>query len=182
MSLPNPSMDFTPFDTLTAAELDDIVENVEALSAGTGLVTSAVAADKVATDSQILTYVETTTGQSFATTGPVDATTMTVTFTTPASCTKILLRAEATISSDTSGAGNTLYITNAANTIQVKRTLITGQANVNALQHITVSRRITVTASTSYTFKIRIGNSAGTTVLNQGNSADSPTCLWVERA
>lgn len=143
---------------------------------------SNVTSDKLATDSHVIAYVETATGQSFATPGPVDATSMTVTFTTPASCTKILLRAEATISSDTSGAGNVLYITNSSDVIQAKRTIITGQANVNALQTIAVSRRITVTASTSYTFKIRIGNSAGTTVLNQGNSADSPTCLWVERA
>lgn len=37
MSLPNPGMDFTPFDTLPAASLDDIVENIEALADGSGL-------------------------------------------------------------------------------------------------------------------------------------------------
>lgn len=39
MSLPNPSMSFTPFDPLTASEMNDIVENVEALSDGSGLAT-----------------------------------------------------------------------------------------------------------------------------------------------
>lgn len=37
MSLPNPGMTFTPFDTLTAAEQNDLVENIEALANGTGL-------------------------------------------------------------------------------------------------------------------------------------------------
>jgi hypothetical protein len=46
MSLPNPGMDFTPFDTLSAAELDDMVENIEALAAGTGLNDSVVTPDK----------------------------------------------------------------------------------------------------------------------------------------
>jgi hypothetical protein len=32
MQLPNPGMDFTPFDTLPAASLDDLVENIEALA------------------------------------------------------------------------------------------------------------------------------------------------------
>jgi hypothetical protein len=146
------------------------------------ILVSNVTADKIATDSNILSYVDTTTGQSFNTTGPVDATSMSITFTTPASCTKILLRAEATISSDSGTASNTLSITNAANTVQAKRTIITGQSNASALQFISISRRISVTASTSYTFKLRVTNSAGTTILNQGNSVDSPTCLWVEKA
>lgn len=37
MPLPNSGMSFTPFDPLAASELNDIVENVEALAAGTGL-------------------------------------------------------------------------------------------------------------------------------------------------
>lgn len=35
--LPNPSMSFSPFAILTAAELNDFVENDQALAAGTGL-------------------------------------------------------------------------------------------------------------------------------------------------
>ena len=42
-------MDFVAFDTLTAAQLDDIVENVEALAAGTGLNDGVVTPDKIAT-------------------------------------------------------------------------------------------------------------------------------------
>lgn len=35
MGLPNPGMDFTAFDTLPAASLDELVENIEALQDGT---------------------------------------------------------------------------------------------------------------------------------------------------
>jgi hypothetical protein len=37
MALPNPGMDFVPLDVLTAAEMDDLVENIEALADGTGM-------------------------------------------------------------------------------------------------------------------------------------------------
>jgi hypothetical protein len=47
MSLPNPGMNFTPFDTLPAASLDDLVENIEALAAGSGLNTSAITPEKI---------------------------------------------------------------------------------------------------------------------------------------
>lgn len=37
MALPNPGMSFSPFAILTAEEMNDLVENIEALAAGTGL-------------------------------------------------------------------------------------------------------------------------------------------------
>ncbi len=36
MTLPNPGMDFDALDTLTAVEMDDIVENIEAIATGLG--------------------------------------------------------------------------------------------------------------------------------------------------
>lgn len=47
MALPNPAMDFTAFDTLPAASLDDIVENIEALADGSGLDDDSVSASKI---------------------------------------------------------------------------------------------------------------------------------------
>ena len=47
MSLPNPGMSFTPFDPLPASDLNDMVENIEALAAGTGLNDDAVTAPKI---------------------------------------------------------------------------------------------------------------------------------------
>lgn len=37
MALPNPSMSFSPFAILTAEEMNDLVENIEALAIGAGL-------------------------------------------------------------------------------------------------------------------------------------------------
>lgn len=48
MSLPNPGMSFTPFDPLPASDMNDIVENIEALAAGTGLNDSAIVNAKIA--------------------------------------------------------------------------------------------------------------------------------------
>lgn len=51
MALPNPGMDFVPFDVLTAEELDDIVENIESLADGTGFDTGAIPTAAYADDS-----------------------------------------------------------------------------------------------------------------------------------
>lgn len=42
MALPNPSMSFSPFAILTAEEMNDLVENIESLSDGTGFDTGAI--------------------------------------------------------------------------------------------------------------------------------------------
>lgn len=51
MSLPNPSMTFTPFDPLLSAEMNDLSENVDALAAGTGINSLALTGDKFANNS-----------------------------------------------------------------------------------------------------------------------------------
>ena len=62
---------------------------------GTGIGTSAIDSDNLQTDSHIIAYDEgPATGQSTTSTSDVDVTGVSVTFTTPLSCTKILLRAE----------------------------------------------------------------------------------------
>jgi len=52
MPLPNPGMNFTPFDTLPAADLNDIVENIEALAAGTGFTAGSIPNSALATNAQ----------------------------------------------------------------------------------------------------------------------------------
>lgn len=49
MSLPNAGMTFTPFDPLPASDLNDLVENIEALADGSGLDDGAVTNAKLAT-------------------------------------------------------------------------------------------------------------------------------------
>lgn len=48
MALPNPGMDAVPFTPLTAEFLDDMIENIESLSSGTGIGDGAVTAGKTA--------------------------------------------------------------------------------------------------------------------------------------
>lgn len=56
-NLPNPGMSFTPFDILTAAEQNDLVENIESLATGTGIgdgsVDTAAIADEAVTSDKI---------------------------------------------------------------------------------------------------------------------------------
>lgn len=56
-NLPNPGMSFTPFDILTAAEMNDLVENIESLADGTGIgdgsVDTAAIADEAVTADKI---------------------------------------------------------------------------------------------------------------------------------
>jgi len=47
MSLPNPDLEFIPYDPLSAGQLNDIVENVESLAGGTGFNDDAVPAQAV---------------------------------------------------------------------------------------------------------------------------------------
>lgn len=58
MALPNPGMSFTPFDVLPASDLNDIVENIEELAAGTGLDTGAIVKSKLASSSVDSTKID----------------------------------------------------------------------------------------------------------------------------
>jgi len=62
MALPNPSMVFTPFDILPASDLNNVVENVEALSAGTGLADNAITTTKIANGNVTGAKIATTSG------------------------------------------------------------------------------------------------------------------------
>ena len=61
MALPNPGMSFVPFDPLPAASINQIVANIEALAAGTGLndgvVTTAKILDASVTNAKLATTV-----------------------------------------------------------------------------------------------------------------------------
>lgn len=65
MSLPYPGMDFTPFDILTASELDQMVENIESLADGTGLDAAAVTPSKRSGGFKVGSIA----GSTFSTTG-----------------------------------------------------------------------------------------------------------------
>jgi len=52
MALPNPSMSFTPFDILTAEEMNNLVENIESLAAGTGFTAGSIPNSAMALNAQ----------------------------------------------------------------------------------------------------------------------------------
>lgn len=83
--LPNTGMSFTPFDILTAAEMNELVENIEALSDGTGIATNAIEADKLDTNAILLGYAQITSNPSnFNSNSPVIITGLTGSVTIPA--------------------------------------------------------------------------------------------------
>lgn len=60
MSLPNPSMSFTPFDTLPASDMNDLVENIESLADGTGFDAGSIPASALASDAGYIEIARTT--------------------------------------------------------------------------------------------------------------------------
>lgn len=65
MPLPNPGMDFVPFDVLTAEEMDDLVENIESLADGTGFDAGAIGASDLASGVALANLDSTATGIPF---------------------------------------------------------------------------------------------------------------------
>lgn len=144
----------------------------------------AVTSRKLASGSLILAYVEgLTSGQNTSSTSYVDATGMTTTFTTPVGCTGIVLRAEGPYSCDTADTNCSFAITDGSNSVQVERIFFSSAANNALIGTYTLSRKVTVTANTSYTYKLRFhADSPATVIINQGNVANRMSILWVEFA
>lgn len=59
--LPNTGMSFTPFDPLPASDLNDLVENIESLSDGTGIINSAILTRHIAASQVTLAKMDLTT-------------------------------------------------------------------------------------------------------------------------
>lgn len=174
MALPNASMDFTPFDILTAAELDDLVENDQALAAGTGLNASAVTYDKVANGFAIQTVTTTTTAVATGTTlfafddNPRVITEgtefMTLAITPKATTNTLIIQVIAmlqhSVSTDLVGAIFQDATTNAKAAISQNDTA----SGRNGLKVVAV---VTAGTTSSTTFRFRGGGSnAGTTTFN----------------
>lgn len=61
MALPNPGMDAVPFTPLTAEFLDDMIENIESLSSGTGFATGAITTSTLAESAVTASKIDFTT-------------------------------------------------------------------------------------------------------------------------
>lgn len=160
------------FYNVPSTWLAQLLANTEALHDGTGL----------ANGNQILAYTSVAGGSATSSSSYSDVTSVSVTFTAPAFCTQVLLIAEYTVSSGTGGMNYFQAITDNSNNIQVERSWASIDNNVNHLSIMHMSRRITVTPGNTYTFKLRHkSNGSAGCVINQGDNANSPTILYVQR-
>lgn len=66
-NLPNQSMSFSPFAILTAEEMNNLVENIEALADGTGVGDEAITTAKVAPSTLIARIISTGSDNSYLT-------------------------------------------------------------------------------------------------------------------
>lgn len=72
MALPHPSMAFTPFDVLTADEMNDLVDNIEALADGSGLNNLAITTAKIGAAAVTIAKIDLTSFQATAQVGSAD--------------------------------------------------------------------------------------------------------------
>lgn len=110
--LPNPGMNFTPFDPLAASELNDIVENVESVSDGSGfaLDDNVIPANALATSAITLGLAVTTTNTTVATGAVTQIAGLSITVTIPAGGRKVRISTYLPGVYNNSVANTNLYI------------------------------------------------------------------------
>lgn len=168
MPLPFPAMDFTAFDILTAAQMDQMVANDQALASGTGLNTGVVTNDKLSISAIKLGYSQITSDFSVSSASFVDVTGLSVTITVPSGgrSLQIDMRALA-ISNTTSGVGVSASIFEGATEISgfILSSYSSGGYLPCSLQAV-----ITPTAG-SHTYKIRIKSDTGTAIIRAASTS-----------
>ena len=189
MSLPNPGMDAVPFTPLTAAFLDDMIENIEALAAGTGLnssvVTStkiadgAVTGSKLATSAITLGYAQITAGTTTASTTPTQITGLTTTVTIPSGGRRIKITAFVPRVYSTGSPGEN-QITIWDGTVGSGTALSKGQTSVPATSNpnTVVAMAIVTPSAGSKTYNIGMHTTAGTLTIDA--NAVYPAFILVE--
>lgn len=171
MALPNPGMSFTPFDPLPASDLNDLVENIEALydhsAWPTGTVLRMLQTDysAVATSAGISIPFDDTNPQS----NEGDEY-MSISI-TPIATTSVLL-VEALFMGANAGANDiivALFRDAGASALAADAVY---QATANGGVNVRISVKVTAGSTSSTTFKLRAGVSgAGTTTFNGTSSA-----------
>lgn len=160
MSLPNPGMTFTPFDPLTAAEMNDLVENIEALAAGTGLDTNAVGASKLATSAIFLGYSQITGSLTTGSASFVDAAGLAVGVTVPAGGRDVKITAYMPSIGNSGGAGayEVLTVNEGAAVLGQKRVISPQNGRTDG----TIIARVSAPSAGSHTYKVQWLVSSGT--------------------
>lgn len=181
MALPNPGMVFTPFDPLPASDLNDIVENVEALAAGTGLNDASVTAEKIDTGAITLGYVDKTSNFTTSASSATLITDMSLTVTIPTGGRRVKI----TVS------GFNMYASNAGAYAQLnvwEGTVGSGTRVASTqISAAAPSQSLPVTAIGSYiptagskTYNVSLHRAAGSGTATVEATATSPLFLLVE--
>jgi len=179
MSLPNPGMDAVPFTPLTAEFLDDMIENIESLSSGTGFANNAIGASKLATSAITLGYAQITS--DFGTTsGTAVSAGLGVTVTIPSGGRKVRITAFSSYLSSSSAVtitDMTLWDGTVASGTQLALCRTTSGGSNYAIPGI-VSAIVTPSAG-SKTYNVGVSNiGGGTSTLHA--SSTSPAYILVE--
>ena len=175
MSLPNPGMDFTALDPLTAAEMDDIVENIEALADGSGLDDGAIGNTKLSDSAILLGFVNATS--NFGTANTASATqisTLTETVTIPAGGRSVEITATfSTVSNATSSVRGTVI------EIRANGTAICGSVNrgIGIGTHLSV---IHTPSAGSVTYTATYTKETASDATTFGASATNPMQLSIK--
>lgn len=168
MALPNLAMSFSPFAILTAEEMNDLVENIEALSDGSGLADGAVTPNKLDTgaDAAYTANAGTTTSTSYTSTLTSGGTNPAVTVTVGANG-LALVSVKAGLAN--SGADGTAWVSFAvsgastvaasdANAVNSRLTTATATQNLG----FTLLLTGLTPGSTTFTMQYRTGSNTGT--------------------
>lgn len=168
MSLPNPDMNFTAFDILTAEEMNQLVANIEALSDGTGLENASVTADKLTLggSSNVVTTLESTSSGTFTnltTAGPA------VTVNVPSTGMVLISFSSRLSQSTVNGAAVVGVNITGANTISPSDDLfhISSTADASSTNSITKLLTGLTPGSTTFTLQYRRQAGSGTSAFAQ---------------
>lgn len=170
-------MSFSPFAILTAEEMNDIVENIEALSDGSGLEDGAVAAAKLATGVPVqvvsTNYSAVATGTTLMSRADVKPTNtqgtefMSQTITPKSASNILIIDAVLILNSSVSGASDLIAALFQDSTTDAIAATYVVQSGTTFSTLINLRHRMVAGTTSSTTFKIRGGGaSAGTVTFN----------------
>lgn len=171
MPLPNTSMSFSPFAILTAEEMNDLVENIESLSDGSGLEDGSVTAPKAAAGFAVqVGSFQSGAAATGTTLIPIDNTIpqitegtefMTLSF-TPKSATNVLV-IEADINGSLSVQGNTMMALFKDATASALASNVTLTA-ANFFTKYSLRHKMVAGTTSAITFRIRAGGDVSSTM------------------
>lgn len=171
MPLPNPGMSFTPFDPLPASDLNDIVENIEAIQDGSSQPVGATGSVVQSVSTMYTSSATTTTQIPFDNTIPQiteGAEFMTQAITPKSATNKLIIEVTCLLSSDTASRNLSaaLFQGATANALAAGSEFTDDSATL--IPRIVSFKHVMVAGTTSaITFRVRGGaNSTGTTTFN----------------